>query len=130
MALIEVIVTEIVQETPTVKSFQLTRLDGTPLGKYLPGAHIDVVGPTAITRQYSLCSRPDAEDGFVVAVKREQYSRGGSAALHELNIGDTLKISEPRNPSGRGPPHPHRRGYRHHAHAEHGPLHGCPRNQL
>ena len=97
MALIEVIVTDIVQETPTVKSFELTRPDGTPLGKYLPGAHIDVVGPTAITRQYSLCSRPDAEDGFVVAVKREENSRGGSAALHELNIGDTLKISEPRN---------------------------------
>lgn len=97
MALIDVAVTGIVQESPTVKSLQLSRLDGTPIGKYLPGAHIDVVGPTAITRQYSLCSRPDAEDGFVVAVKREQYSRGGSAALHELQLGDTLKISEPRN---------------------------------
>jgi ferredoxin-NADP reductase len=97
VALIEVIVTDIVQETPTVKSFQLSRPDGTPLGKYLPGAHIDVVGPTAVTRQYSLCSRPDAEDSFVVAVKREENSRGGSAALHELAVGDTLKISEPRN---------------------------------
>jgi vanillate O-demethylase ferredoxin subunit len=97
MALIDVVVTGITQETPTVKSFQLSRLDGTPIGKYAPGAHIDVVGPTAITRQYSLCSRPDAEDSFVVAVKREEHSRGGSAALHELRVGDTLKISEPRN---------------------------------
>jgi ferredoxin-NADP reductase len=75
----------------------LSRIDGTPLGSYLPGAHIDVVGPTAVTRQYSLCSRPDAEDGFVVAVKREEKSRGGSAALHDLAVGDRLKISEPRN---------------------------------
>ena len=97
MALIDVTVTDIVQETPTVKSLQLSRLDGTPIGKYLPGAHIDIVGPTSITRQYSLCSRPDAEDGFVVAVKREENSRGGSAALHDLKLGDTLKISEPRN---------------------------------
>lgn len=97
MALIEVIVSDIVQETPTIKSFQLTRADGTPLGKYVPGAHIDIVGPTAVTRQYSLCSRPEAEDGFVVAVKREERSRGGSAALHELEVGDTLRISEPRN---------------------------------
>ena len=97
MALIDVTVTDIVQETPTVKSLQLSRLDGTPIGKYLPGAHIDIVGPTSITRQYSLCSRPDADDGFVVAVKREENSRGGSAALHDLKLGDTLKISEPRN---------------------------------
>jgi vanillate O-demethylase ferredoxin subunit len=97
MSLMDVIVTGIVQETPTVKSFQLSRLDGEPLGEYAPGAHIDIVGPTAITRQYSLCSRPDAEDTFVVAVKREADSRGGSAALHELKVGDTLKISQPRN---------------------------------
>jgi vanillate O-demethylase ferredoxin subunit len=97
VALIEVVVTDIVQETPTVKSLQLSRRDGTPLGSYLPGAHIDIVGPTAVTRQYSLCSRPDAEDGFVVAVKREQNSRGGSVALHDVKVGDTLKISAPRN---------------------------------
>lgn len=97
MALIDVVVTDIVQETATVKSFQLSRSDGTRIGTYLPGAHIDVVGPTGVTRQYSLCSRPDAEDSFVVAVKREDNSRGGSIALHELQIGDTLKISAPRN---------------------------------
>jgi ferredoxin-NADP reductase len=97
VTLIDVVVTDIVQETASVKSFQLSRLDGSQIGKYVPGAHIDVVGPTAITRQYSLCSRPDAEDSYVVAIKREENSRGGSAALHELKVGDTLKISEPRN---------------------------------
>lgn len=97
MALIDVIVTDIVQETSTIKSFALSRADGTPLGSYIPGAHIDVVGPTSVTRQYSLCSRPDAEDSYVVAVKREENSRGGSSALHELAVGDALKISEPRN---------------------------------
>ena len=97
MTLIDVVVTDIVQETATVKSFQLSRSDGTRIGTYVPGAHIDVVGPTAVTRQYSLCSRPDAEDSYVVAVKREENSRGGSVALHDLKVGDTLKISEPRN---------------------------------
>lgn len=97
MALIEVVVADIVEETLAVKSFRLVRPDGTPLGKYVPGAHIDVVGPTSITRQYSLCGGPDAEDSFMVAVKREEASGGGSAALHELQIGDRLKISEPRN---------------------------------
>ncbi|MEE4021941.1 PDR/VanB family oxidoreductase [Gordonia sp. PKS22-38] len=97
MALMDVIVSDIVQETPSVKTFYLSNPDGTPIGKYTPGAHVDVVGPTAITRQYSLCSRPDGQETFAVAVKREENSRGGSAALHELAVGDSLKISEPRN---------------------------------
>jgi ferredoxin-NADP reductase len=78
VTLIDVVVTDIVQETPTVKSLQLARPDGTPLGRYLPGAHVDVVGPTAVTRQYSLCSRPDDGDSYLVAVKREENSRGTS----------------------------------------------------
>lgn len=75
----------------------LEKPDGSPLGTYLPGAHIDVEGPTAITRQSSLCSAPDAADSFAFSVKREANSQGGSVALHELAAGDTLRISEPRN---------------------------------
>lgn len=97
MALIDVVVSRIVQETPTVKTFYLTAPDGSLIGAYSPGAHIDVVGPTAITRQYSLCSRPDGRESFAVAVKREEASRGGSAALHDLKVGDALQISESRN---------------------------------
>ncbi|MGN7133111.1 PDR/VanB family oxidoreductase [Rhodococcoides corynebacterioides] len=97
MALIDVIVSDIVDETPTVKTIYLSKPDGTSVGSYCPGAHIDVVGPTSITRQYSLCSRPDGRDSFAVAVKREENSRGGSVALHALSVGDRLKISEPRN---------------------------------
>lgn len=97
MPLIDAVVSDIVQETPTIKSFYLTLPDGKPIGHYSPGAHIDVVGPTSLTRQYSLCGRPDGEDAFVFAVKREEGSRGGSEALHELQVGDHLQVSTPRN---------------------------------
>lgn len=97
MSLIEVKVVEIIDETPTVKSLRLQRVDGSPLGVYQAGAHVDVVGPNAVTRQYSLCSTPDDPESYTVAVKREEHSRGGSAALHELAVGDRLQISEPRN---------------------------------
>lgn len=93
----EVIVSDIVHETPTIITIHLSMPDGTPIGHYTPGAHIDVEGPTAITRQYSLCGRPDGDDAYMLAVKREENSRGGSAALHTLQVGDRLKISEPRN---------------------------------
>lgn len=97
MSLIDVVVSDIVQETPTIKSFYLSMPDGTPIGHYSPGAHIDVVGPTSVTRQYSLCGRPDGDDAFFFAVKREEGGRGGSEALHDLKVGDKLKISAPRN---------------------------------
>lgn len=95
--LIEVRVTEVIDETPTVKSIRFERVDGRPLGVYRAGAHLDVVGPTAVTRQYSLCSTPDDPNSYAIAVKREPESRGGSVALHELAVGDILKIGTPRS---------------------------------
>ncbi len=97
MSLIDVRVAEIIEESAHVKSLRLERVDGQPLGVYEAGAHVDVVGPTAITRQYSLCSRPEDPDSYTVAVKREQHSRGGSEALHALQVGDVIQISSPRN---------------------------------
>lgn len=97
MSLIDVRVAEIIEESTHVKSLRLVRADGQPLGVYEAGAHVDVVGPTAITRQYSLCSRPEDPDSYVVAVKREESSRGGSQALHDLQVGDVIQISRPRN---------------------------------
>lgn len=97
MDMIDVRISDIYNESPTIKSFRLVRADGSPIGTYTPGAHIDVEGPTSLTRQYSLCGTPEAEDSFVFAVKRAEDSRGGSSALHELEVGDTLRISSPRN---------------------------------
>ncbi|MCX4703175.1 PDR/VanB family oxidoreductase [Streptomyces sp. NBC_01373] len=97
-------VSDIVNETDTVKSFRLVRSDGAPLGPYPAGAHIDVTGPTGITRQYSLCGPPHETDSFLVAVKRETPSRGGSAAMHDdVRVGSELRISEPRNLFGIAP---------------------------
>lgn len=97
MTLIDVRVAEVIEETPTIKSIRFERIDGRPLGIYQAGAHVDVVTPSAITRQYSLCSKPEDPDSYTVAVKREEASRGGSSALHELRVGDVVQISEPRN---------------------------------
>ncbi len=101
--LIDVRVAEIIDETPAIKAIRLVRTDGRPLGVYQAGAHVDVVGPTAITRQYSLCSKPEDPDSYTVAVKREENSRGGSVALHALAVGDEIQISEPRNLLGIDP---------------------------
>ena len=96
--MIKVTVEQIVDEAQGIRSYRLVPCAGHTLTPYEPGAHIDVLGPTGITRQYSLCSPPDDTRAYLVAVKKESASRGGSQALHEqLNEGDELHIGAPRN---------------------------------
>lgn len=94
---LKVAVAEVVTETPEIRTFRLVREDGAPFAPYQSGAHIDVLGPTGVLRQYSLCSPPDDSSSLLIAVKREQQSRGGSSALHEVQAGDLLMIGAPRN---------------------------------
>lgn len=98
MEMLKVRVAEVLDETSNIKSFRLKRTDGEPFDPYTAGAHIDIVGPTAVVRQYSLCSPPHESGTYVIAVKLEPGSRGGSAALHQhIEVGTELEISPPRN---------------------------------
>lgn len=93
-----VTVTETVDETDSVRALRLARSDGATLAPYAAGAHIDVTGPTGITRPYSLCGPPDDTGAYTIAVKREANSRGGSQALHDkIAPGTELTIGEPRH---------------------------------
>ena len=89
-------VEEIRQEAVDVRSFSLAAIDGT-LSPYAPGAHIDVHLPGGLTRQYSLCGPPEQGERYLIAVKLEPQSRGGSAAMHALSAGAVLQIGPPRN---------------------------------
>lgn len=72
-----------------------------PLGDDLPGwsagAHLDVLLPNGLVRQYSLCSDP-ADGSWRIAVLREPAGRGGSAFVHEqLRPGARIKVRGPKN---------------------------------
>ncbi|MCZ4519150.1 PDR/VanB family oxidoreductase [Rhodococcus ruber] len=97
MSSVKVVVSHIVNETPSIRSLRLVRDGGGALGPYQAGAHIDVTGPTGVLRQYSLCGPPSEPSSLLIAVKHEIASRGGSEALHRVREGDILEISEPRN---------------------------------
>jgi ferredoxin-NADP reductase len=90
-------VAEIVTHTPRIRALRLVREDGAPFTPHRAGAHVDVTGPTGVLRQYSLCGPPDDPGSLLIAVKREEDSRGGSAALHEVDEGDRLTVGEVRN---------------------------------
>ncbi|TNM37495.1 oxidoreductase [Nocardioides albidus] len=87
----------VVEETAHVRTLRLEKLDGAPFTRFRSGAHIDVVGPTGVLRQYSLASSPLESSSITIAVKLEPEGRGGSAAMHEVKVGDHLKIGKPRN---------------------------------
>ncbi|MGH8408147.1 MAG: ferredoxin reductase, partial [Pseudomonas sp.] len=96
--MMKVKIERIVDEALDIRSFRLVRSDGQPLDSYEPGAHVDLTGPTGVTRQYSLCSPPHDGRAYLVAVKKEAQSRGGSLALHEqVQEGMELEMGAPRN---------------------------------
>jgi cytochrome P450/ferredoxin-NADP reductase len=68
--------------------------DGLP--PWEPGAHIDLELPDGALRQYSLCGRPGTDE-LRIAVLREETGRGGSVAVHDVRVGDRLRIRGPRN---------------------------------
>jgi ferredoxin-NADP reductase len=91
-------VNKIVDEAIDIKSFELVSADGQLLPSFTPGSHIDVHIANDIIRQYSLCNGPDNTHSYLIAVKKEAASRGGSLAMHEkIKVGDTLFIGMPRN---------------------------------
>ena len=80
-----------------VHLIELRAVDGSELPPFQPGAHVDLHLPGGLVRQYSLCNAAHERERYVVAVKRDPNSRGGSAAVHErLRVGDLVSVGVPR----------------------------------
>ncbi|GIF45784.1 ferredoxin-NADP reductase [Asanoa ferruginea] len=74
------------------------RLRGADLPAWTPGAHLEVVLPSGLIRQYSLCGDPADRTSYLVAVLRERAGRGGSAEIHDSAlVGRALEVRGPRN---------------------------------
>lgn len=85
------------QAADGIAGFELRPIKGL-LPTFQPGAHIDVHMPNGLIRQYSITNGPGESDSYVIGVKLENGSKGGSICMHEtLRQGDVLAISEPRN---------------------------------
>ncbi|MGE4240624.1 PDR/VanB family oxidoreductase [Ramlibacter sp.] len=98
MSTLSVRVDEIRNEAEDIKSFRLVSASGDPLPSFTAGSHIDVHVEPGLTRQYSLANAPEDGGAYLIAVKKEPLSRGGSRAMHErVRQGDVLQIGAPRN---------------------------------
>lgn len=78
--------------------FKLRSPDGDALAPVEPGAHVDVHIPGGLMRSYSLLNDEQEPRQYVIGVKRDPRSRGGSAWLHgSARAGDLVQVSAPRN---------------------------------
>jgi ferredoxin-NADP reductase len=95
---LDLVVRGLRQESTSVMSLELALPDGNALPEWQPGAHLDIVLPSGLVRQYSLCSDPGDLQKYRLAVLRETDGRGGSEELHsETRLGTKLKARGPRN---------------------------------
>lgn len=80
-----------------VVSLCLTAPGGEDLPAWTPGAHVDLLLGDDLVRQYSLCGDPSDRKQWRIGVLLEPESRGGSAAVHALEEGGTVRARGPRN---------------------------------
>lgn len=90
-------VTTLRVEAADILSLTLAHPEGAPLPPIEPGAHIALRLGDGLIRQYSLCNGPGEAREYHIAVKREPASRGGSAAVHRLTVGDMVPVTAPVN---------------------------------
>jgi cytochrome P450/ferredoxin-NADP reductase len=81
-----------------VVTLGLREMDGHPLPRWDPGAHVDLILEHAPTRQYSLCGDPADHRVWRLGILRDPAGRGSSLYVHDrLRVGDTARVRGPRN---------------------------------
>lgn len=95
--MIDVVVRNKVVEATAVVRLVLGKADAGQLPAFEAGAHIDVQLASGLLRQYSLCRLQSDPHYYEIAVLKDPQSRGGSEQIHQLEVGDHLQISEPKN---------------------------------
>lgn len=78
--------------------FDLRAPRGAELPPFTAGAHVDVHLEAGMVRSYSLVNSAHERHRYVIGVKRDPASRGGSAWMHgAARVGQTVDVSAPRN---------------------------------
>jgi ferredoxin-NADP reductase len=91
-------VLEVQREADGVVSIVLSSNDASALPQWSPGAHIDIILPDGLVRQYSLCGLPEDRARWRIGVLLEPAGRGGSSYIHRhVRAGDALQVAGPRN---------------------------------
>jgi len=94
----ELVLTAIRMAARDTNLYSFERADKGPLPAAEPGAHIGLILPNGVERQYSLIESGPGLRAYTVGVKRDTQSRGGSVFMHDhLRVGTSVAVVPPRN---------------------------------
>jgi len=102
-AKLDLTVTGVRQETPLIRAIRLAPARDTSLPSWEAGAHIKVHLPQGDERSYSLVNASTDLSAntnprfYLLGVRLEQPSQGGSVFMHGLKPGDVISASAPSN---------------------------------
>ncbi|MGW1738564.1 PDR/VanB family oxidoreductase [Nocardia sp. NPDC001965] len=92
---LRLVVTDIAETAPLIKSFTVAAADGAPLPGFVAGSHL-LVRAGDRTNAYSLTSDGVAPTEYTISVLRVADGAGGSRVLHDsVEVGDTLAARPP-----------------------------------
>lgn len=95
---VELLVRSVTWAAEGVVTLDLVDPEGRRLPAWEPGAHIDIVLPSGLIRQYSLCGDLNDHRTYRIGVLRDANSRGGSIEIHDTAlVGRRLAVRGPRN---------------------------------
>ena len=85
-------------EADGVIALDLVAADQSLLPQWSAGAHVDLLLPNGLERQFSLCSDPADRHRYRLGILREPNSRGATQYIHEqLRPGALVRVNGPRN---------------------------------
>ena len=90
--LIDVTVVEKTVLAEGIAGIELVATTGNALPPFSAGSHVDVYLGEGLLRQYSLWNDPSESHRYCLGVLCDDDGRGGSEAVHKLNVGDALKF--------------------------------------
>lgn len=91
------VVEEAVMVTSRVRMLSLRHAFRSGFQPFEAGANVTVHLPNGLRRPYSLCSDPTDSTRYQLGVLLEGKSRGGSAGMHDLSVGENIYVSYPAN---------------------------------
>src|SRR5260221_5748381 len=86
----------IAREAEDINLLEFRRSDGSALPAFSAGAHIDLCLGKGLVRNYSLVNCPSQTHRYVIGVRKEPDSRGGSPFIFEpIHAGDEIEVGPP-----------------------------------
>lgn len=97
-SLLELVVTNFQSEAKDTVVLELQHPQKQLLPRFSAGSHLEVYLANGLIRHYSLLNCSSEMHRYVIAVGLANEGRGGSQYIHHnIRVGDTLKVSHPRN---------------------------------